>query len=471
MARPSILPEWASGGTKTEPSSAKKALGWVFGERPPFDFFNWWQDLVSDWIVYLDEGALVQYGNVSDVVDNTPIDKIAFVSPNAASAADAWSQQWTKTPTQIGGVGHTVSALATDGVYLFCLSDTIGTTAYIKAFDLRTGTEEWTRTFTSTGAVTTHFFHSDGAFLVHGYNEPAGAISVYDVTDGTPVNVIGKANIVDGFSDGVQLFVATTNATYIEAFSNYGDGFGAEVLQWSDNTVRPTFTVASKITSNGARVFLGGDGSSSDNLLIYDAVGGAFVAKDDVKVAGVIGTPGIISMRATEDFLFVTSDEAAGDLVMYPTGLQVPLSISIYPGLALATNAMFDAGEFGSTTPWGANGLLTGLSEAYSAMIGAAGGAGVVRVYRTPIGPASGDTTTDDAGGPGLAFGDEWDVLLTDAVMAIDRFCYGGALNTNGDVLECRNLPPSGGFTLKRVDPTGNYRRAPLWMKVKEVTR
>jgi hypothetical protein len=51
--QPAEDPEWASGGTVTVPSGAKRILGWIFQEKPPFDFFNWYMFRVYEWIVFL----------------------------------------------------------------------------------------------------------------------------------------------------------------------------------------------------------------------------------------------------------------------------------------------------------------------------------------------------------------------------------------------------------------------------------
>jgi hypothetical protein len=53
--KPTTLPEWASGGSAdiTEPTLLKKQTGWVV-EAPPHNYFNWWQKLVWQWMVYLD---------------------------------------------------------------------------------------------------------------------------------------------------------------------------------------------------------------------------------------------------------------------------------------------------------------------------------------------------------------------------------------------------------------------------------
>jgi hypothetical protein len=58
VPKPSSIPEWASSpsdpGDIVEPSGAKKQDGWNASERPPAQYFNWWQNLVYQWVDYLD---------------------------------------------------------------------------------------------------------------------------------------------------------------------------------------------------------------------------------------------------------------------------------------------------------------------------------------------------------------------------------------------------------------------------------
>ena len=55
MPKPASLPRWADvGGEIVEPSSGKKDTGWLDSEMPPHSYFNWWQNLVYQWTVYLD---------------------------------------------------------------------------------------------------------------------------------------------------------------------------------------------------------------------------------------------------------------------------------------------------------------------------------------------------------------------------------------------------------------------------------
>jgi hypothetical protein len=65
------LPEWASGGTKVEPSPAKKASGWVGGgEKPPYQTFNWWQDNVYENITYI-QSLVEPYPTLQEAIEST----------------------------------------------------------------------------------------------------------------------------------------------------------------------------------------------------------------------------------------------------------------------------------------------------------------------------------------------------------------------------------------------------------------
>ncbi len=58
MAKPTTKPEWIpdSDPSKIEaPSASKQNTGWLSGEKPPYQFFNWFWNLVSKWIEYLED--------------------------------------------------------------------------------------------------------------------------------------------------------------------------------------------------------------------------------------------------------------------------------------------------------------------------------------------------------------------------------------------------------------------------------
>jgi hypothetical protein len=62
MTAPVQIPTWATdgGASITDPGATKQGIGWIV-EIPPHEYFNWWQNLVGQWIVYLNtELAAVQ---------------------------------------------------------------------------------------------------------------------------------------------------------------------------------------------------------------------------------------------------------------------------------------------------------------------------------------------------------------------------------------------------------------------------
>ena len=57
MAKPTLKPDWVVGQSGTnivEPTSGKKAAGWVADERPAAEYWNWLLQNISEWIDYVD---------------------------------------------------------------------------------------------------------------------------------------------------------------------------------------------------------------------------------------------------------------------------------------------------------------------------------------------------------------------------------------------------------------------------------
>lgn len=83
MARPTKLPDWGGLTNLTEPSLAKRALGWIFGEAPPSSFANWFWNLITLWVIHLDERDRVTFDiDVSPSVWPTTTAAPGFISNN-----------------------------------------------------------------------------------------------------------------------------------------------------------------------------------------------------------------------------------------------------------------------------------------------------------------------------------------------------------------------------------------------------
>ena len=122
--KPTDLPEWATdpGADKTAPPTAKQEGGWLPLEKPPHQWFNWFFNLVYQWIAFLQDYAAnhVHDGGASDlsapkiqanrdIVWNTPL------VPHTVGRVAYDGSDWV-----FSGVG--VSAVALDSVGNFTLT-------------------------------------------------------------------------------------------------------------------------------------------------------------------------------------------------------------------------------------------------------------------------------------------------------------------------------------------------------------
>lgn len=92
MAKPVRVSDWATSGTalKTDPGVSKQAEGWSV-EAPAVQYFNWWMNIVGQWISYLDiqmDAVVAQKLNYDAVVGvdgthSTINDAVAAVSEGA----------------------------------------------------------------------------------------------------------------------------------------------------------------------------------------------------------------------------------------------------------------------------------------------------------------------------------------------------------------------------------------------------
>lgn len=85
VSRPTDALEWGTTGAVIAPTGGKRLLGWIVGEKPPAQWFNWWQQLAGLWQAYLDDQrasdqlrladieAHAAYENQSNVFANTNV--------------------------------------------------------------------------------------------------------------------------------------------------------------------------------------------------------------------------------------------------------------------------------------------------------------------------------------------------------------------------------------------------------------
>jgi hypothetical protein len=64
MAKPTSVLNWTPSKTSTEPPAGVKSTGWDAGEQPPYEYFNWIHENISEWQDYLNDTYDVDTSNV-----------------------------------------------------------------------------------------------------------------------------------------------------------------------------------------------------------------------------------------------------------------------------------------------------------------------------------------------------------------------------------------------------------------------
>lgn len=89
-AKPSTRLDWVTSNdvTKiTEPSSGKKALGWISAEKPAFQFFNWGWNIIDQWLKYFEAITDILVGQYDIVVGAASYCTHATLAAAVADAA------------------------------------------------------------------------------------------------------------------------------------------------------------------------------------------------------------------------------------------------------------------------------------------------------------------------------------------------------------------------------------------------
>ena len=66
QSKPVMLPAdiWgssANAANKQKPNQTKLDSGWVYGEKPPHNEFNWWWELVGQMLVHLQQNGVASW--------------------------------------------------------------------------------------------------------------------------------------------------------------------------------------------------------------------------------------------------------------------------------------------------------------------------------------------------------------------------------------------------------------------------
>lgn len=298
--KPSSLPGWVPpSGEIVEPSGAKKAIGFDrLGEKPPRQYFNWFWNLMSLWLVWLDNPA---YDDLPEMIGDTVAGDVAFVAN--ATATKAYQSVWDYAHIDPAETGAVISLACTGEVVLASAVATSTTFNKLFCHEARTGVVRWsvtvgTGTGTGIGVVCT-----DGtrAFVVEDLTD----IKVYNIEDGSLAGTmaLGGDAIRAMACDGQQLYVATDGASS-GAVTAYDATTLSTSAVWTQGTnLGGPDNSINNICTDGQHVFIAKEGTAVGTYMILRTDTGAAVSALDLdtKEAVAIATDGALVYVATND--------------------------------------------------------------------------------------------------------------------------------------------------------------------------
>ena len=101
IPKPDVKNIWGAGGSLIDPGAVKIDLGWLSAEKPPFQFFNFWQNKVDNYIAHNNQfginkwDAITEYqiGSVVLATDNLHYVSSAInTNANPSSNPSVWSR-------------------------------------------------------------------------------------------------------------------------------------------------------------------------------------------------------------------------------------------------------------------------------------------------------------------------------------------------------------------------------------------
>lgn len=221
--KPSSYPRWAdlaAPGDIIDPPASKKDVGWnTQGEKPPRGFFNWFWNLLYQWVTYFDvvadilnQGKVQIYANLYEFLDD-PLATVGCVLPPPVEAFQvAWE---TDLLPQATYTGFCDSISANDRYVMAYVVSTSGapSVADLYVFDAETGTPAAYGPLAPAGGVATaittdgfHFWVAEAGGVINKYNPETGAIKA-------TVTLAGAHTIQDMVVDGALLYVARQHSS------------------------------------------------------------------------------------------------------------------------------------------------------------------------------------------------------------------------------------------------------------------
>jgi len=282
MPRPSILPTWATDAAArvSMPTTAKRLIGWVFGETPTSDMFNALLNHLGEWTTYLDETATDHETRVAGIEDAAILEL-----PADSMSAEQNRPYWITPSTAAPGERHsgrtlsgTCLAVASDGVYVWVAedddpADDPGGECTVRRYLARDMSLDatWSKSYT---APVTHIATSGGVVYI-AVDSTLYAIDRDDdsVSASTAIGATIEAIAHDGLNlyvatgNTVSAYLSTTAATLGTALWTYDHGAAVNDLA--------TFPGGVALSGDPGT----NDGANDFGVALVDSVAGTLIAR------------------------------------------------------------------------------------------------------------------------------------------------------------------------------------------------
>lgn len=245
MSRPTEdPPNWAtgSGAQITEPPAQRKEIGWVTAMLPPADYWNWWMNLVGQWLTHLSTGY-PSYSTLEAAYADLPAGGVAWVDENDRDQL-------------LNGAGGWATAGGTAGVSIVAVCATGTGILYAEA--------------------------SGGHPKLALRGTPQTVVQTYTKTNAGTVNALLFADnyVVAAYGNYVECWNYTTGASlwvYNHGASVYGLAYQGERVCLAGASGTGTKHARALVISTGSVSWSYAHGSAGVSLFSVTAIPGAFV--------------------------------------------------------------------------------------------------------------------------------------------------------------------------------------------------
>ncbi len=292
--RPSDLPTWATGAGAelSTPPTASQSNGWVAGLKPPHEWFNWWMNLVYQWLSYFDDTVSI-WDDLAEAAAELSVGDSGVVFEDDNDVGPGTTTE--SKNTAVASATQLVCDIRSDGRRVFIAQGDVDPKAYARtlAGAQSGGSPVVTYTRTNTGSVSKIL--SNGTTVVVAYGV---YVEAFNWSTGASLWVFtcGISSVLDIAMFGNRVYVVSslTNGTGNSVNNRHVHALnkttGAVVASYQHSAAGSV----SNVCTNGRQVFISGAASTyasacttralrASDLADYDGEGngGAAPVDDD----------------------------------------------------------------------------------------------------------------------------------------------------------------------------------------------